>query len=281
MKAVRVRLVSTLIVLAAAAALVPAGSARSNVQAEYPTLYVQYALNCTFTIVDDSGKTISSIPPGTYEVEVSTPIMFKLVNTNNLAPNDFTGCKGWVQFQLTGPGVNLYTTLTTGCDANDLLPAATFQPNSTYTAQDNNQPSVARMVFTTLSAGGSGPATPAGPYGTGTGKGETSGSSPVGQDVPTTAPLKGTLTGTLSATGKPTLTLKGKSVSSLKAGRYRFAITDKDPKGSFTIQSVNGISSTDLTGVTFVGKHSETINLTAGKWMYYSGLGKASYVLVT
>ena len=153
-------------------------------QAEYPTLYVQYAMNCTFTIVDESGKTISAIPPGTYEVEVSTPIMFKLVNTNNLAPNDFTGCKGWVQFQLTGPGVNLATTLTTGCDANDFFPAQTFQPNSTYTAQDNNQPSVAHMTFTTLPAGGPGPPTPVGPYGAGTGKGQTSGGSPLGQDVP-------------------------------------------------------------------------------------------------
>jgi len=278
-KAVRVRLVSTLIAFAVAAVLVSAGSARSNVQAEYPTLYVQYTLNCTFTIVDETGKTISAIPPGTYEVEVSTPIMFKLVNTNNLAPNDFTGCKGWVQFQLTGPGVNLATTLTTGCDANDIFPAETFQPNSTYTAQDNNQPSVARMVFSTLPAGGPGPATPVGPYGTGTGKGQTSGGSPLGQDVGTTA-LMGTLTGKLSRTGKVTLTRNGKPVSSLKAGRYKFAITDSDPKGSFTIQSVNGVSSTDLTAVKFVGKHSETINLTPGKWMYYSGLGKATYVLV-
>ena len=261
-------------------ALAPAASARPSVHAEYPTLYVQYSLNCTFTIVDESGKTVTAIPPGAYEVEVSTPIMFKLVNTNNLAPNDFTGCKGWVQFQLTGPGVNITTTLTTGCDANDLFPVETFQPNSTYTAQDNNQPSVAHMTFTTLGSGGPAPATPTGPYGNGTGKGQTSGGSPLGQDVGIPPPLRGTLTGTVSPTGTPTLTSNGKPVTSLKAGRYRFVVTDKDPKGGFTIQSVNGVASTDLTGATFVGTHTRTITLTSGKWMYYSGLGKASYVIV-
>jgi hypothetical protein len=279
--AVRVRLGLLLLLLAVAAAFVPAAGARQNVRAEFATLYVQYTMNCTFTIVDESGKTVSAIPPGAYEVEVSTPIMFKLVNTNNLAPNDFTGCKGWVQFQLTGPGVNLATTLTTGCDANDLFPVETFQPNSTYTAQDNNQPSVAHMTFTTLPAGGAAPVAPAGPYGSGTGKGEASGGSPLGQDVGKTAPLRGTIVGTLSSSGKPTLTSNGAPVTTLRAGRYRFVITDKDPKGGFTIQSVDGVSSTDLTGAGYVGKHTQTITLTRGKWMYYSGLGKASYVVVT
>ena len=32
-----------------------------------------------------------------------------------------TGCRGWVQFQLTGPGVNLATTLDAGCEQQ--LPA--------------------------------------------------------------------------------------------------------------------------------------------------------------
>jgi hypothetical protein len=270
-------LIAVLGLFACTVAFVPAAASGAS-EPQYPTIYVQYTLNCTFTIVDDTGKTVTAIPPGTYEVDVSTPIMFKLVNTQNLAPSDFTGCKGWVQFQLSGPGVNLTTTLTTGCDANDLLPVATFQPNSTYTAVDNNQPTVAHMSFTTLASGS--PAPPADPTTVeqATGKPTTSSGSPLGQGV--ASPLAGTLTGTLSALGKATLTSKGKTVSTLKAGRYAFAITDKDPKASFMIQPSKGASKS-LSGVQFVGKRSTNVTLTAGRWLYSSGLGKDSYLLVT
>src|SRR4051794_38266320 len=122
--AVRVRRVSSLIaVLVLAGVCVSSGSAarRDGAGGALPTLYVAYTINCTFAIMDDQGRRVSSIAPGTYQVEVSTPIMFKLVvpngPTDQIAPNDFTGCKGWVQFQLTGPGVNLFTTLDAGCDA--------------------------------------------------------------------------------------------------------------------------------------------------------------------
>src|SRR6266481_2051023 len=106
----RVRRVSTLAAvlaaaLATAAFLAPTGVAgsRDSGQPALPTLYVNYNLNCTFKIVDDSGKPVNSIPPGTYQVEVTTPLMFKLVvpgrpGVDPITPNYFTGCKGWVQF---------------------------------------------------------------------------------------------------------------------------------------------------------------------------------------
>ncbi len=288
MRAVRVRHVSILAaVVAMAAVLVPAGIAGSRAAGApvLPTLYVVYTMNCTFSIVDDSGKPVSAIAPGTYQVEVSTPIMFKLVNPGGpgvdpIASNDFTGCKGWVQFQLTGPGVNLSTTLDSGCDAFYLLPSTSFKPGATYTAQDLNQPSVTRTSFTILTSGT--PTIPKSPYGPTSGKGTTQ------QDLAGSgikAALKGTLTGTLSADGKPTLTSKGKPVSVLKRGRYRFTITDKDPKGSFVLQAVNpgstGVKATDLSALTFVGKHSTYVTLSAGRWMYYSDPGKAYNFLVT
>ena len=94
---------------------------------------------------------------------MSTPIMFKLVDTLNQAPGDFTGCRGWVQFQMTGPGVNLSTTLDTGCDSNYLLPETTFKAGQTYNAVDLNQPSVAHDSLTVLQNGQL-PAPPS-PYG--------------------------------------------------------------------------------------------------------------------
>jgi len=280
-----VRWVPTVIAaLAVAAVLVPASgaSSRAGGTPALPTLYVQYTMNCTFGIFDDAGRPVSSIPPGSYQVEVETPVMFKLVrpggvSTDNIAANDFTGCKGWVQFQLTGPGVNIFTTLDSGCDAFLILPEQTFKPSSTYTAQDLNQPNVARATFSTLATGT--PVAPKSPYGPTSGKG-TLQQDLVGSEAGKSA-LKGTLTGALSPKGKLTLLSKGKLVSILKAGRYKVAITDQSAKASFTLEAVNGGTVKDLTTAPFVGKHTVTVQLSAGRWMYYANRGKASYFLVT
>ena len=279
--AVRVRRALTLTaVLAAAAVLAPLGSASryAGGAPALPTLYVQYTMNCTFGIFDDAGRPVNAIAPGTYQVEVETPIMFKLVRpggvtVDNIAPNDFTGCKGWVQFQLTGPGVNLFTTLDSGCDAFLTLPQQTFKASSTYTATDLNQPSVARASFSTLASGS--PTIPKSPYGTTSGKGT------VQQELVGSAQVRATLSGSLGATGKPSLTASGKRVSVLKTGRYKFVVSDQDAKGSFILEAVNGGTVKNLTTAPFVGRHSVTVLLTPGRWMYYSKRGRAYYFLVT
>ena len=281
--AVHVRRFSTLIaVLAVAAVLVPAGmaSSRADAPAAFPTLYVVYTMDCTFTIHDDAGKRVSSIAPGTYQVYVSTPIFFGSVIPGGssvvpMAPNDFTGCRGWVQFHLTGPGVDLETTLDFGCDAFYLMPATNFKASSSFTAQDMNQPAATRTVLTTLASGS--PTIPPTPYSKTSDKGQTF-KDLLGSAV--AKALRGTLAGTVSANGKPTLMMRGKTVSTLKAGRYKFVITDQSPKRGFTIQAVKG-KSTELTGIEFVGKRSPTVKLKAGEWMYSSGGGKAHYFRVT
>ena len=117
-------------------------------------------MNCTFQIVNDSGQAVTSIAPGTYQVDVRTPIAFGTVPLANMGTTDFTACKGFPQFQLTGPGVNLFTTMTAGCEADKTFPE-TFQPSATYVATDQNQPTVARGTFTTLASGTpQAPATP-------------------------------------------------------------------------------------------------------------------------
>ncbi|HZO98598.1 MAG TPA: hypothetical protein VFB42_14650 [Gaiellaceae bacterium] len=269
--------------LASALALVPAAAARpldDPGHPTFPTLYVVYAMNCTFSIVDDAGRKVSSIAPGTYQIEVSTPIMFKLVvpggpGVDHLADNDFTGCRGWVQFQLTGPGVNLFTTLDSGCDAFYLLPATTFQPGATYTAQDLNQPALTRTAITTLTSGA--PPVPVSPYGPTSGKGQLSTDivgSAIGDEV------RATLSGTLSAKGKATLTSRGKPVSILKAGRYKFSVKDASAKRGFTIQALDG-KPIRITEDAFVGRHARTVKLTPGRWTYSSGAGVAVNFLVT
>src|SRR5438034_2911281 len=160
-----VRRFSTLTaLLAAAAVLVPAGGARPG--AVQPTLYVQYTMNCTFSISDDSGRHVTSIPPGTYQVLVTTPMVFADVDLSGIF--DMTACKSFVQFQLTGPGVSLSTTLQDGDEDKELL-RATFQPSATYTALDNNQASATRTTFATQATGSA--AAPTGPASSVSGKG--------------------------------------------------------------------------------------------------------------
>ena len=251
-----------------------ASSPSSSGTAPKPTLYFLYSMNCTFTVQDDSGNTVTSIPPGSYQVEVRTPLAFGTVPLSAYGDTDMTACKGMPQFQLTGPGINLSTTMTAGCQS-DLTFPETFQPSSTYVAVDNNQPTVAHVTLTTLANG-----TPTNPnvvLGATTSHTETS-SSLIGQNI---IPFRGTLTATLSAKGKPTLTDKGKVVSTLQVGRYTFAITDQDPKGSFTILGPKMKSKTSLTGVKFVGKHSATVTLKAGKWTYSTGFGQTHTFVVT
>lgn len=288
MMAVRIRRVSTLIaVLAVAAVLAPAGIAgfRADAPQAYPTLYVQYTMNCTFTIHDDDGKRVTSIAPGDYQIELSSPIFFGLVVPGgesahpNLAPNDFYGCRGAIKFQLTGPGVDLYSTLDEGCDAFELHSAQTFRPNSTYIFQDLWQPSVTR---TALSTGVGAPTPPATPYNPTSDKGQTF-ADEVGKNIQKALGVKlaGTLNGGVSAVGKPTLTRQGKTVSALKAGRYKITVVDATSKRGFMIQKL-GKKSVNVTTTTFVGTKSGIVTLKAGeKWMYTSGLGKAYSFRVT
>jgi hypothetical protein len=279
----RPRFISVLVaVVAAAAVLVPVGTAarRDSGPSVLPTLYVQYTMNCTFQIVDDLGKPVTTIPPGTYEVDVSTPIMFKLAvpdGPGHVAPNDFTGCKGWVQFQLTGPGVNLATTLDLGCDAFYTLPATTFKPGATYIAQDLNQPSVTHTTFQIATSGT--PIVPKTPYTATSGKGIAS-QDIVGSGIKTA--VKATLAGLLDAKGTPTLKLQGKPLSVLKAGRYKFSVNDLDAKGGLSLQAAGEKTKVHaLSGVEFVGHHTTTVALTPGRWMYYAKAGSAHSFLVT
>jgi hypothetical protein len=267
--------------LAAAAFLAPVASSRTRDAAPSttPTLYVNYTMGCTFSMVTDSGTPVTQIPPGTYQVMVTTPIMFKLVvpggpGVDNMAPGDMTGCHGWVQFSLTGPSVNLSTTLDTGCDSNYLLPPTTFKPGATYTAVDLNQPSSTRMTFTTATSGAP-PAPTSSPYDATSGKGD------VQQTLLGTGSVLANLNGGVSSKGLVSLLDQGHAIKTLPAGKYRFTILDKDSKGGFSILGPKSTKVSALTGTRFVGRRTVTLNLTTGRWVFYSNVGKQSTFMVT
>jgi hypothetical protein len=264
------RAVSAAVALVAVVALATAGSGTAT--GSLPTIYVVYAMNCTFTIQNDSGQVISSIPPGLYQVDVRTPVPFGTVQLANLNITDMTACKGFPQFQLSGPGVNLFTTMTAGCQSDQLFPE-TFQPSASYTAVDNNQPTVARATFSTTATGTPPPSTVPSTW-----NGKTQQSTDyLGGG---TGSLAGTLTGTLDSKGVPTLLSHGKPVKTLAPGRYRFSITDKDAKASFMLLGPKASTTLNVTGVKFVGKHTMTVRLTTGRWIFSSGLMAQHYFRV-
>jgi hypothetical protein len=266
----RIPILLAVLAVAAALAVPSALASRSAAPVPLPTLYINYTNQCTFTVVNDAGQPVTSVAPGQYELDVSTPIMFRLLAPGGppANPNDFTGCKGWIQFQMTGPGVTAFSTLDNGCTSNAVIGTWTLQPSSTYTLEDLNQPAATKMTITTL-AGGTPQQPTTSPYDATSGKGTLS-TDLIGSDA-----LLGTLQGKLAASGKLTLTLKGKPVSRLQSGRYTFAISDQDRKAGVSLQvgAKNG-KARQLSGPAFVGTRKTTVNLSAGRWTVSAPGGK-------
>ena len=74
------------------------------------------------------------------------------------------------------------------------------------------------------------------------------------------------VTGTVGPGFTITLTSGGKKVTTLKAGRYAFVITDKSSIHNFSLEkgSVHKV----LTSVAFVGKKTVTMMLSKGTWRF-------------
>ena len=80
--------------------------------------------------------------------------------------------------------------------------------------------------------------------------------------------------------GKLTLIRNGKPVTTIVQGRYKIVVTDTSRQGGFTIQKT-GRPGTTVSGVTYVGKRSATLTLSAGQWFFYpTFVGHKSYFLV-
>jgi hypothetical protein len=241
--------------------------------AALPTLYVHYAMNCTFTIVGDGGAPVTSIAPGAYQVLVTSPEPFAAPDLSGQT-DPTVACGGFLRFRLTGPGVSLFTTLEDGDASSDLL-AATFQVG-TYVAQEEQRPTVARVVFTVAAGAVAGGGSTGGSGSTGSGSTGTT----TTRTTATKLAVRGTLAGNVTTTGKLTLTYKGKSVSSLRSGRYTISVLDETSRSGFTVQKL-GKTPTQVTGKGFLGRRSVTLSLAAGQWIYYSPSGKKSYFVVT
>jgi hypothetical protein len=244
--------------------------------AALPSLYVNYDSQCHFTIALDSGAAVTSggaIPYGEYQLIISTPVPFA---------GGLGGCD-YINFSLNGPGVNYSTTLGQG-DETEAFATETFASGSSYTLTDSTVAPGTSITFTASST----PVSPsAGPSSSSTGSGNQK-SAPT-TDSPTkqvTSAAKssvvnrGTLFGTVNASGKLSLVFDGKPVTEIEAGRYKVQVADASKKSGFTIQQVSKLPTT-VTGISFVGKRSATIVLSAGQSLFYpSFAGKKTYFLV-
>jgi hypothetical protein len=262
----RARLAAVSIGLIAALSGAPGALAAAD-----PALYVHYTMTCTFSIVGDNGAPISTIPPGRYQIVVSSPQGFAEPDLSGVADPNYA-CGGSLSFRLTGPGVSLHTTLEDGDAAADQL-TATFQVG-TYTAFEDRRPTVARLVFSV--AGG------AASTGGGTSPSSTPSTQPTTKPANTasTSGLRGTLMGSVTTAGKLVLRLNGKAVTSLRAGRYKITVLDETSKSGFLIQKL-GKNATTVTSKPFLGRNSILITFNAGKWFYFSPAAKKTGFTVT
>jgi hypothetical protein len=207
------------------------------------------------TPVGSTGGTPTVIPAGYYTLML-------------YGPGD---CTYLPAFELKGPGESILDDMRGG-EWETFQYDAYFLPNSTYTWRNNANPGIVYTFRTSATIVG----TPPGHTSSSTSSGTVS-----SQDIAGGAPLpfRGTLTAAVSAAGKLTMSFKGKSVASLRVGRYKIAVTDKSSTSGFMLQKLKH-SVVSVTGTAFVGKRSATYQLTAGKWLVAPRLGKTTYSIV-
>ena len=79
--------------------------------------------------------------------------------------------------------------------------------------------------------------------------------------------------------GKLSLSRNGKTIASLKTGRYTFSVDDESKTTGFTVKSLRG-KAVNVTTASFVGSHSMTLTLAQGRWYFYWGSGKRTTFFV-
>lgn len=248
-----------------------ANAAQSPIFSTAVVIHVAYAPDCTFTMTIDGGITVDdsaapgvTIPPGPYQVAITTPLPD--------APFDATVCAG-PAFSLTGPGVNDAPNLA-AVNYMGTTQNVTLLPSSTYLAVDANQPQLQKFV-TTAATGSSSSLLPAIPADTSSG----TSTQPdlVGSAL---APLQGALHASVTPAGAASLDAGTKPVAKLKAGRYSFLVVDRSPKRGFFVQK-HDRQAIPLAGVRFTGKKTVMVNLTVGTWTFFSESGHAKTLIVT
>jgi hypothetical protein len=90
--------------------------------------------------------------------------------------------------------------------------------------------------------------------------------SAVGSSAMTTPKLRGTVGPGFTIVLK---NANGRKVTSLKAGKYTFVVTDKSSFHNFVVEKSGGKFERAITSVSGLGTRTVTLTLTKGKWEVY------------
>jgi hypothetical protein len=255
------RLVAVAAFVGALLAVAPLAQARTTAN---PVLRVNYQLDGTMTVTLADGTPVGTrtgaptvIPAGYYTVLMFGP----------------GGCANIPYFTLKGPGENIVDNMDGG-ELSTNQYNAFFQPNATYSWHSDVDTTVVYTFATNGTVVGAPPPV-VGPKGlSSSNHGTAQSTNPLGSSALTP---QGTLDAAVSPAGKVTLTFKGKSVSSLKAGSYTVQVTDSSSSNGLLFQKIKRVVT--VTGLKFMGKHTGKVNLTAGKWAVMPQPGKTAYTL--
>jgi hypothetical protein len=193
----------------------------------------------------------------------------------NIFMDDSAAVEG-PEFDLRGPGVNFVDSMFYGENPSETF-TVNFEPSSTYTWRNNEQPGVVFTFATSAGGGASG--------GGAGGGGATSTTSRTGKpstDIVGSAilPFRGALDAIVYKSGKLSLTRNGKKVTFLKTGRYTFSVDDESSTHGFSVQVLKGKPQT-VTTKAYVGSHDVTLALKPGRWFYFTPAGKQTTFFVT
>jgi hypothetical protein len=250
-----------------------ASSIAAGSSADPATLMVTYVGSSSLQVSIGNGAAVASgstIPAGSYQLLVDDP--------DDTNPN----------FIMTGPGVNISSNLNSsgmGIDRPAFFGPYVLPTSSTYTLEDGNIGASTAITFTTAATaattGGSGSSGFSSVSSSGSSASTASGTSTSSSSGSKAVKVLGTLTGSVSAAGKPTLTSGGKTVKSLKAGLYKVMVEDHSKRARLIVEKL-GFSAMTLSGTASVGVSSHNLTLSAGKWFFaVSTGGPKTYFSVT
>jgi len=189
----------------------------------------------------------------------------------SLVMNGPGDCINLPLFELSGPGVDIQDDMLGGEVDTHTVPMY-FAPNSTFTWHIDRAQSTVYTFRTSPDVTGS--ATAVGSSSTASGKGGATSEDVVGSAI---VPTRGTLAGVVTPAGRLAIAYKGKPVKTLQAGRYTISVVDESSSNGFVVKGSR--KAVSVTGMPFVGKHSVTLDLTAGRWSFGPSAAKSSYTV--
>jgi hypothetical protein len=275
----RSRILVPVALLVLCGSVLAGGSARgaTSSQADLGALNVTYTSATAFQVKLGNGTVVgngSVVPAGSYQV-------FVYDASEDLSP----------KFAFSGPGVSLSSDLNStgmGIDIPATFGPYTLATSSTYTMEDTTVGASTLLTFTTsatatASSGSSSSgssSTSVSSAGTSSSSSSSSSSGSKSSSSATDTMMMGVLKGVVNARGKLTLTLGGKKLGKLEAGRYTVKVTDHSKKAGL-ILGVGSKKPITLSSAKASGSSSHPVTLTAGKWFFEASTrGPKTYFVV-